>query len=71
MIFGRGADQKSLLFPLKAWLFCNLFYTIVGFFTVFGNFSECYKGFCFYAVLVFFVMQQEKNPQMASRPVPN
>ncbi len=69
MIFQRGVDRRSLLFPLKVWLFCNIFPALFGFFTVFGDFKSAFPYFCFFAILLVHIARIEKFGYWATVPV--
>jgi hypothetical protein len=50
MVFGRGVDRKSILFPFKIWLLTNVFSTFFAFFTVYGDIKLGFPFLCFSAV---------------------
>jgi hypothetical protein len=60
MIFGREVDRYSRLFPLKVWLFCNIFPSAVGFFTVFGDVKLAFPALCYYAIAFTHLNRLEK-----------
>ncbi len=68
MTLGPGVDHQSPLFPLKVWMFSNLFITMFGYFTVFGNFNWVFQGWCFQAILVFFLWKLERSPHQEGVP---
>ena len=60
-VFGRGADRKSPLYPLKVWIFCYLAQDIVGYFTVFGSFTATFPTFCAYAIILTHLRKIERD----------
>jgi len=53
LVFGRGADRQSSLFPLKAWMFVYSVTGFFGFFTLFGDFKTAFPGLCFSAIVLY------------------
>ena len=66
LVFGRGVDRKSPLFPLKVWMFVSLTTGLFGFFTLFGDFMSAFPGLCFGAIILFHLYKLE----WVSRPKP-
>jgi hypothetical protein len=60
-VFRKDADMKSPFYPLKVWLFCGQFASLVGYFTTFGSFSQSFVGFCNTAVLLVYLNQIEQR----------
>jgi hypothetical protein len=73
MVFQKGVDRHSPLFPLKVWMFCNIFPGLISFFTVFGDIKSEFPGLCYYAVLWTHLNRIEKDgyrPPALVREVP-
>jgi hypothetical protein len=51
MVFAKGTDRKSPLFPLKIWLFTNVFSTVFSFFVLYGEIRLCFPYLCYSAIL--------------------
>jgi hypothetical protein len=49
-MFGPKADRRSSLFPIYVWLLCGILPSMIGFFTVFGDFGQTFSGLCIYAI---------------------
>jgi hypothetical protein len=45
-VFGPKADHQSPLFPLYVWMLCGTVPTMIGFFTVFGDFAVTFMSMC-------------------------
>jgi hypothetical protein len=69
MVFQKGVDRHSMLFPLKVWMFCNLLTNLVSFFTVFGDFKFAFPVYCFYAILWVHLGRLERFGYWANVPV--
>lgn len=60
-VFGRDANRRSLLFPLKVWLFCNIARDFFGYFTVFGYFGSTFPSLCAYAIILIHLLKLERK----------
>jgi hypothetical protein len=60
-VFSKKANRKSQLFPLKVWMFSNIFASLVGYFTVFGDFKFAFPGYCCWAIVWFHLNRIEKD----------
>lgn len=73
MIFRKGVDHRSPLFPMKIWMFTNISASFVGYFTVFGDFRTTFPVYCYYAIVLVHLNRLEKEgyrASAASRAVP-
>jgi hypothetical protein len=73
MVFQKGADHHSPLFPLKVWMLCNIFPGLVSYFTVFGDIKSEFPQLCYYAVLWTHLHRIERDgyrPAALVREVP-
>ncbi len=73
MIFGKGADRNSPLFPLKIWIFSNVTGSVFGFLTVFGDFKTQFVYFCVVAIVWTHISRLEKfgyHPPVQDRIIP-
>ena len=73
MIFRKGVNRRSPLFPVKVWMLSNLGAYLFGYFTVFGDFKEAFPCFCYFAVLWTHLYRVEKygyRPPVPIREVP-
>ena len=62
-VFGTKADHRSSLFPFYVWLLCSITSQMVGFFTVFGDFSQCFMGLCVYAMTLSHLLDVENTTE--------
>ena len=51
-VFGPKSNQRSSLFPLYAWLLCNIATSVIAFFTVFGAFADAFPYLCIYGIIL-------------------
>ncbi|HUB66408.1 MAG TPA: hypothetical protein VL981_02850 [Candidatus Methylacidiphilales bacterium] len=63
-IFGQGSWRRSPLLPLRVWIFCNVTHDMIGFFTVFGSFSQTFTALCAYAIILAKIREIEQKPEM-------
>jgi hypothetical protein len=69
MVFRKGVDRSSPLFPLKVWILCNTLPLLIGYFTVFGDFKTAFPTYCYFAILWVHLDRIEKQGYRASVPV--
>lgn len=67
-VFGRDADRRSQLFPLKVWLFCNIARDFFGYFTVFGYFGATFPSLCAYAIILIHLLKLERKDVQIAAP---
>jgi hypothetical protein len=65
-VFGPKSDKRSSLFPLHAWLFCNIVTTVVAYFTVFGAFSDTFSTLCIYGLVLSQLSDIQKAAEIPS-----
>lgn len=66
MVFGRGVDRRSPLFPLKAWMFVNCVSPFFGFFTMFGDFKTAFPALCYTAIVLAHLDKLERTSKQDS-----
>jgi hypothetical protein len=69
MVFRKGVDHHSPLFPLKVWMFCNIFPGLVSYFTVFGDIKSQFPALCYYAILWAHLDRIERDGYRPAAPV--
>lgn len=69
MVFHREVDRRSLLFPVKVWMFSSMLPSIISYFTVFGDFKSLFPVYCYLAVLWTHLYRIEKFGYRDSVPV--
>jgi len=60
-VFGRNADMQSPLFPIKVWFFCALTGGILGYFFLFGSFSDAFVGMTGVAIIMVHLDRIERR----------
>jgi hypothetical protein len=73
MVFSRSADRNSPLFPLKIWMFSNVFGLIFSFLAVFGDIKSFFPSICVYAIVWTHLNRLEKfgyHPPVKDRLMP-
>ena len=65
-VFGPKADHLSPLFPLYVWMLCGTLPSMIGFFTVFGDFAVTFMNMCVTAIVLSQLSDLENSSKVTT-----
>jgi len=66
LIFQRGADIHSPLFPIKVWIFSCLVTAAVGYFVTFGSFNQSFISMAMTGIVLVHLSQIERRQPLGT-----